>query len=73
MESPVFEVSLHGSNGILLPGSVVTPFLETGQKRVEVYAFSRHRTPQKRVEKALQVGQRLVEGIRKPRDLFKSR
>ena len=159
MESPVFEVSLHGTYGIVLPERIVAPFLEAGQKRVEVfarhaanevrfhaalqkrkglyrlifgkrhqkelgifpndffkiqlredqtefgveipeelgetfrqwpeaykafldltegskrsviYAISRYRTPQTRVEKALQVGERLVQGVRKPRDLFKA-
>ncbi|NHF59450.1 YdeI/OmpD-associated family protein [Flavobacteriaceae bacterium TP-CH-4] len=38
MQSPVFEVSLSGGFGIILPPHIIKPFLDKGQKRVKVEA-----------------------------------
>lgn len=49
-----------------------TAFMELtdGAKRSVIYGIARYRTPQKRIDKSLEVCERLCQGLRKTRDLF---
>ncbi len=44
MKSPLFEVSLNSEYGILLPKTIIAPFLQKNQKRVKVEAHFEGKT-----------------------------
>ena len=44
--------------------------LSDGSKRSLIYGIARYKTPQKRVDKSLQICERLSQGIRKTRNLL---
>ncbi len=44
MKSPVFEAAISGMHSLVLPSSIVLPFLEKGHKRVKVKATFKNRS-----------------------------